>query len=287
MQIYLDRRFVAEKKAVVSVFDHGFLYGDGIFETLRAYDGRLFRVDEHLARLKESAKRLKIALPCALPVLRRLMFQTLTTNHLKNALLRIAVSRGAGPIGLDPALCRKPTLVIIPRAFNGWAPIQYRKGLTVAIVSVRRTPSLALNSRIKSMNFLNNILAKIQAKETHADEGLMLTLDGYLSEGSISNLFLVKRRRLYTPAANLGILVGITRQVVTGLAEQARIPVREARLLPSDLYKADECFLTNTSMEIMPVAKADGIKIGDGKPGPVTRLLQKAYREQVRLECRI
>jgi branched-chain amino acid aminotransferase len=287
MRIYLNRRFVAEKKAVISVFDHGFLYGDGIFETLRAYDGRLFRLDEHLTRLKESAKRLKIALPYTLPVLRRLMFQTLTTNHLRNALIRIAVSRGAGPIGLDPALCLKPTLVIIPRAFNGWASIQYRKGLKVAIVSIRRTPSQALNARIKSMNFLNNILAKTQAKENHADEGLMLTLDGYLSEGSISNLFLVKHRRLYTPAANLGILVGITRQVVIRLAEQTRIPVREARLMPSDLYKADECFLTNTSMEIMPVVKADGVKIGDGKPGPITRHLHEAYRERVRLECRI
>jgi len=281
MRIYLNRRFIDEKKALISVFDHGFLYGDGIFETLRAYDGQIFRLDEHLARLKESATRLKLVLPHALPVLRRLMFKTLAVNDLRNALLRIAISRGPGPIGLDPALCRKPTLVIIPRAFNGCPPMLYRKGLKVSIVSIRRTPSQALDARIKSMNFLNNILAKSQAKENRADEGLMLTLNGYLSEGSISNLFLVKRGRLYTPAANLGILMGITRQVVFELAGQRRIPVREARLLPSDLYKADECFLTNTSMEIMPVVKADGIIIGDGKPGPVTRLLHGAYREQV------
>ena len=281
MRIYLNRGFIDEKKALVSVFDHGFLYGDGIFETLRAYDGQIFRLDEHLARLKESATRLKLVLPHALPVLRRLMFKTLAVNDLRNALLRIAISRGPGPIGLDPALCRKPTLVIIPRAFNGCPPMLYRKGLKVSIVSIRRTPSQALDARIKSMNFLNNILAKSQAKENRADEGLMLTLNGYLSEGSISNLFLVKRGRLYTPAANLGILMGITRQVVFELAGQRRIPVREARLLPSDLYKADECFLTNTSMEIMPVVKADGIIIGDGKPGPVTRLLHGAYREQV------
>jgi branched-chain amino acid aminotransferase len=137
------------------------------------------------------------------------------------------------------------------------------------------------------MNFLNNILAKIQAKQNRADEGLMLTLDGYLTEGSISNLFLVKRRRLYTPAAGLGILEGITRRLVLGLAEESRIPVYEARLAPSDLYKADECFLTNTSMEIMPVVKADGIKIGDGKPGSITRLLHEAYRKRVRVECGI
>jgi branched-chain amino acid aminotransferase len=135
------------------------------------------------------------------------------------------------------------------------------------------------------MNFLNNILAKIQAKENHADEGLMLSLDGYLTEGSVSNLFLVKRRRLYTPAAGLGILEGITRQVVIELAGENRIPLHETRLRPSDLYRADECFLTNTSMEIMPVVKADGIKIGDGKPGPTTRFLKEAYRDRVRLEC--
>ncbi len=285
MRIYLNRRFVAEKKAVVSVFDHGFLYGDGVFETLRAYEGRFFRLDEHLTRLKESAKGLKITLPHTRPALHRLLYQTLAINHLKNALVRITISRGTGPIGLDPALCRKPTLVIIPRAFNGCSPIQYRKGLKVAVVSVRRTPSQALDSRIKSMNFLNNILAKIQAKENHADEGLMLSLDGYLTEGSVSNLFLIKRRRLYTPAAGLGILEGITRQGVIELAKENRIPLHETRLRPSDLYRADECFLTNTSMEIMPVVKADGIKIGDGKPGPTTRFLKEAYRERVRLEC--
>jgi len=285
MRIYLNHRFVAEKKAVVSVFDHGFLYGDGIFETLRAYEGRLFRLDEHVLRLKESAEWLKIVLPYTLPVLRRLLVQALAINHLKNALIRICISRGTGPIGLDPALCRKPTLVIIPRVFNGCPPTQYRNGLKVAIASVRRTPPQALNPRIKSMNFLNNILAKIQAKENHADEGLMLSLDGYLTEGSVSNLFLIKRRRLYTSAAGLGILEGITRRVVIELAKKNRIPLHETRLRPSDLYKADECFLTNTSMEIMPVVKADGIKIGDGKPGPSTRFLKEAYREQVRIEC--
>ncbi|MEK6683387.1 MAG: aminotransferase class IV [Nitrospirota bacterium] len=287
MRIYLNHRFVAETKAVVSVFDHGFLYGDGVFETVRAYEGRLFRLDEHLTRLKESARGLNITLPRTLPAWHRLLYQTLAINHLKNALVRITVSRGTGPIGLDPALCRKPTLVIIPRAFNGCPETPHRKGWKVAIASVRRTPSQALNPRIKSMNFLNNILAKIQAKGNHADEGLMLSLDGYLTEGSVSNLFLIKRRRLYTPAAGLGILEGITRQVVIELAKENRIPLHETRLRPSDLYKADECFLTNTSMEIMPVVKADGMKIGDGKPGPITRHLHEAYRAQVRFECGI
>ncbi|MBI3596166.1 MAG: aminotransferase class IV [Nitrospirae bacterium] len=287
MRIYLNSKFVDEQRAVISVLDHGFLYGDGVFETLRAYQGRLFRSDEHLRRLKESARGLEIFLPYTLPVLRRQLDETLLVNHLKNALLRICISRGCGPIGLDPALCRKPTFVIIPRVFNGYNPRQYHHGLKIAIVSVRRTPRSVLDPQIKSANFLNNILAKIQAKRNRADEGLMLAVNGYLTEGSISNFFIVTRGRLYTPTVDLGILAGITRRLVIDLARQADIPVKETRLRPSDLYKADECFLTNTSMEIMPVAKADGFTIGDGRPGPVTRLLHEAYQEQVRLECRI
>lgn len=287
MHIYLNNKFVAERKALVSVFDHGFLYGDGVFETLRAYQGRIFRLDEHLKRLKKSARGLKISLPQTLPVIRRHLEETLLVNHLKNALLRICISRGVGPIGLDPALCRQPTFVIIPRVFNGYNPRQYHHGLKVSIVSVRRTPRPAMDSQIKSANFLNNILAKIQAKRNQADEGLMLGINGYLTEGTISNFFIVTHGRLYTPAVDQGILAGITRRLVIDLAKQADIPVKEARLLPSDLYKADECFLTNTSMEIMPVTKADGFTIGNGKVGPFTRLLREAYQEQVRLECRI
>jgi branched-chain amino acid aminotransferase len=287
LRIYLNNKFVAEKAAVVSVFDHGFLYGDGVFETLRAYNGRLFRPDDHLRRLKDSAQKLGIGLPYSLTALRRLLGQTVSVNHLKNALIRIAISRGKGPIGLDPALCRKPTVVIIPRIFDGYSRERYRKGSRIVIVSVRRMDPQILDPQIKSMNFLNNILAMIQAKRLRADEGLMLTLDGYLSEGSVSNLFLVKRGRLYTPAVSSGILDGITRRLVIRLAKAIRIPLSETRLGVSDLYKAEECFLTSTSMEIMPVVKADGGKIGNGQPGPLTRRLHEAYRERVRIECRI
>jgi len=286
MRIFLNNKFVDERRAVVSVFDHGFLYGDGVFETLRAYQGRLFRLDEHLKRLKESAQGLEISLSYTLPMLRRHLKETLVINHLNNALLRICISRGCGPIGLDPALCQNPTIVIIPRVFNGYSEYQYYRGLKIAIVSVRRTPRRVLDPRIKSANFLNNILAKIQAKRARADEGLMLATNGYLTEGSISNFFIVRHGRLYTPAVHMGILAGITRRLVLDLAKEADIPVNETRLRPSDLHKAEECFLTNTSMEIMPVTKVDGFMIGDGKPGPVTRYLHKAYQEQVRLECR-
>ncbi|HET6464940.1 MAG TPA: aminotransferase class IV, partial [Nitrospiria bacterium] len=258
----------------------------GVFETLRAYHGSLFRLNEHLKRLGKSAQGLEITLPHTLPVLQRHLKETLVVNRLKNALLRICISRGCGPIGLDPALCQKPTIVIIPRVFNGYSERQYHNGLKIAIVSVRRTPRTVLDPRIKSANFLNNILAKIQAKRARADEGLMLTANGYLTEGSISNFFIVTRGGLYTPTVDLGILAGITRGLVIDLAKQADIPVKETRLRPSDLYKADECFLTNTSMEIMPVAKADGFTIGGGKPGPVTRFLHKAYQKRVRVECR-
>jgi branched-chain amino acid aminotransferase len=287
MRIYLNNKFVDEKKAVISVLDHGFLYGDGVFETLRAYQGRFFRLDEHLKRLKKSAQGLEISIPHILPVFRRILHETLLANKLKNALLRICISRGYGPIGLDPALCRKPTIVIIPRVFNGYNPRQYHNGFKIAIVSVRRTPRPVLDPQIKSANFLNNVLAKIQAKQKRADEGLMLGVNGYLTEGSISNLFIVRRGRLYTPTVDLGILAGITRRLVIDLAKQADIPLKETRLSPSDLYNADECFLTNTSMEIMPVTKADGVRVGNGKPGPITRLLHEAYQEQVRHECGI
>lgn len=287
MRIYLNNNFVSEQNAVISVFDHGFLYGDGAFETLRAYGGRLFRLRQHLRRLKESAQGLEISLPHTCPVLGRLLYQTLSVNHLENALLRVCVSRGRGPIGLDPALCRKPTFVIIPRVFNGYGPHKYHNGLEITVVSVRRTPRQALDPKIKSSNFLNNILAKIQAKRNHSHEGLMLSVNGHLTEGSISNFFIVKRGRLYTPGVNLDILPGITRGLVVDLAKESGIPVKETRLRPSDLYNADECFLTNTSMEVMPVVKADGFTIGGGKPGPITRLLQELYRKTVRRECQI
>jgi branched-chain amino acid aminotransferase len=287
MRIYLNNRFVPDKQARVSVFDHGFLYGDGVFETLRVYEGRIFLLNEHLSRLRNSAKALEISLPVPLTDLRRLLYQSLNRNRLRNALVRISVSRGPGPIGLDTALCREPTLIIIPRMFNGYPPAANRKGLKIAIVSVRRISPEMLDPQIKSMNFLNNIMAKIQAKRARADEGLMLSRDGCLSEGSISNIFLVKNSRLYTPAAGVGILMGITRKLVIALAQKHHIPVIETRLYPSDLYGAEECFLTNTSMEVMPVSMADGRKIGTGKPGPVTRRLQEIYTERVRNDCGI
>ena len=285
MRIYLNNQFVTQRRARVSVFDRGFLYGDGVFETLRAYNGRIFRLEDHLRRLKESARRLEIPLPYPTERLGRLLIRSLLINRLREASVRISISRGAGPVGLDPGPARRPTLVILPRAFRGYPKDRYRRGLKAAIVSVRRTPARALDPSIKSANFLNNILAEIEARKRKADEGIMLTLSGFLAEGSVSNLFIVKNRRLYTPGTDLGILAGITRQEVIRLARRAGIPLTEGHQRPSALYKADECFLTNTSMEVMPVVRADGIRIGNGKPGPVTRRLLTDYRDRVRSEC--
>jgi len=287
MLIYLNHRFVSKKQATVSVFDHGFLYGDGVFETLRAYKGRYFLLREHLARLRNSAKRLGIPLPFSLNRIRTVLYQTLTKNHLPDALVRISLTRGPGPIGLDPAFCRKPTLVVIPRIFNGYPSAVYRKGMKLAVVSVRRISPEMLDPQIKSMNFLNNIMATIEAKRAKADEGLMLSREGFLCEGSTSNIFVVKNGRLFTPPTTTGILVGTTRQVVFTLARSIRMSVVESYLLPSDLYNAEECFLTNTSMEIMPVCVADGRRIGAGSPGPLTCRLRELFKERVRSECGI
>ncbi len=286
MHIFLNGRFVSEKNATVSVFDHGFLYGDGVFETVRAYGGRIFLLERHLERLRRSARKLRLQIPFSTPRLSRLIYRTLSRNRLKDALLRVFISRGPGPIGLDPGLCPTPTVVILPRAFNGHPPHHYDKGIKVVIVSVRRVPPLSIDSSIKSANYLSNILATMEFKRKRAQEGIMLSINGELTEGTISNLFLVKKNRLYTPSPRCGILNGVTRRWVLDLARGAGIAVRETRLRRSDLYGADECFLTNTSMEVMPVVRVGGRRIGNGKPGRTTGLLLNAYRESIRRECR-
>lgn len=286
MWVYLNNRLVPRREARISVFDHGFLYGDGIYETFRSYDGVIFRLDQHLWRLSQSARLIHLRLPYSIPKLRARLYQTLEANRLSEATMRMTISRGVGELGLDPDLCARPTTVITTRVFSGYPKALYHRGLVAAVVTIRRLGSDALDPRIKSTNFLNNILAKIEAKRAGADEGLMLNHEGYLTEGTISNLFLIKKGRLYTPSPRVGLLEGITRQVVLELAGTMGIPTEESFLAPADLYKADECFLTNTSMEIMPVRKVGKVPIGHGKPGPITLELRKAFRDLVRQECR-
>jgi len=284
MLVYLDGHFVAKEKALVSVFDHGFLYGDGIYETMRAYGGQLFLLKKHLARLKRSADAISLKLPLSLGKIGEALIESLNVNKLREAYVRLHISRGPGEIGLDPALCSAPTMVITVKPFHDYPAVYFDCGVAVAIVKTRRNHPDALPPSIKGTNFLNNILAKIQADEVRAFEGIMLNWQGYVAEGTISNIFMVKKGVLYTPHMDTGILEGVTRDLVLRLATRKKIMVKEQLLRPGNFYVADECFITNTTMEIMPVTKIDKKIIGTGRPGPVTATLLQAYKKEV-LAC--
>ncbi len=283
MWIFLNDRFVTKKNAVVSVFDHGFLYGDGIYETIRSYGPRIFMRDQHLSRLRRSAEAIGLNIPIPDKDWPGLLHEAMARNRVGNdrvdAYLRITISRGIGEIGLDPSLCPNPTIVIMAKALQPPAPALYRVGVDVIIARTRRNLPSALSPHIKATNFLNNILAKREAIAARAFDSLLLNWEGCLAECTISNLFFVSRRGcLRTPALDCGILDGITRSTVLLLAREEGLQVEEGWYGPQALLEADECFLTNTSMEIMPVRIVDNRPIGSGKPGPVTRRLRAAFR---------
>jgi branched-chain amino acid aminotransferase len=282
MLVYLDGRFVAKEQARVSVFDHGFLYGDGIYETMRAYGGKLFLLKKHLARLKHSSDAISLKLPMRLDKIGDALNESVSINKLQEAYVRLHISRGPGEIGLDPALCAAPTMVIVAKPFHDYPAAYYAQGVSVAIVTTRRNHPLALPPSVKGTNFLNNILAKIEAIKAGAYEGIMLNWEGYVAEGTICNIFMVRKGVLYTPHLDTGILEGVTRDLVLRLAKRKKIPFREVMLRPKDLRASNECFITNTTMEIMPVTTIDEKKIGQGIPGPVTAALHQAYRKEVR-----
>ena len=284
MLVYLDGHFVPKAQAVVSVFDHGFLYGDGIYETMRAYDGKLFLLKKHLQRLKRSAAGIALKLPLPLDHIGETLNESLRVNKLQDAYVRLHISRGPGEIGLDPALCIAPTMVIVAKPFHDYPAAYYENGVSVAIVKTRRNHPLALSPSIKGTNFLNNILAKIEAIKAGAFEGIMLNVSGYIAEGTISNIFIVKKGVLYTPHKDTGILEGVTRDLVIRLAKKKNIPVREALLRPKSLQLADEVFITNSTVEVLPVTVVDKKSVGKGKPGPVTAVLLQAYKKEV-LAC--
>ncbi|NOY54225.1 MAG: aminodeoxychorismate lyase [Deltaproteobacteria bacterium] len=275
MKVYINGDFFEPQEARVSVFDHGFLYGDGIFETLRSYRGRIFRFDDHFDRLQASADKIALPLPWKKEDCRNLLKEALQINDCPDALLRLSLSRGEGPPGLDPALCKKPTIVVMVRPFHGYPPEDYARGVTIAVVSVRKNLTSALDAGIKSTNFLNNILAKIEAKNAAAMEGVLLNQDGFLTEGTVSNLFFVSHNILCTPSTECGILEGITRKVILELAREEKIVVHEGTFPPEALSNADEVFLTNTSYEVMPVNRVDRQSF---RVGPITRRLMEAYR---------
>jgi branched-chain amino acid aminotransferase len=284
MWIYLNDRFVREEKAVVSVFDHGFLYGDGVFETLRAYDGAIFSLRGHLDRLKKSARAIGLPLPDL--SFDELLRAALLKNGLREAILRITLSRGPGPLAPSPRGCPSPTLVIFARPFIPPPRRLYARGLSAILARTRRNPAEALDPRIKSANFLNLIMAKREAERQGAQEAILLNAGGELAEGSTSNLFFVKGETVYTPSRKAGILEGITRQVVLILARENAIPLVEGCFPPAALRSADEAFLTNTSWEIAPLTRLDRSAIGTGRPGRVTRRLIRLFQVKVREEVR-
>jgi branched-chain amino acid aminotransferase len=281
MWIYLNNRFVSKEEAKISVFDHGFLYGDGVFETLRSYGGKVFMLSEHIARLEQSAARLHIPMPVKRSRLSAIVTESLELNKLTDAYLRITVSRGLGEFGLDPALCKNPTLVVIAKPFEPYPESFYADGVSVAVVQTRRNLPEALPPHVKSLNYLNNILAKMEATALGAYDAVLLNHQGEVTEGTTSNIFVALGGRLLTPASDCGILAGITRNLVLRLARELEIPTEETRLTAADLPIADECFLTNTTVEVLPVTQVDGQSIGEGRPGEITRRLHASFRDSL------
>ena len=281
MWIYLNNKFVTDKEAVVSVFDHGFLYGDGVYDTIRSYGPRIFMRDEHLSRLFRSAEAIGLTIPIPLERWGDILHETMIRNEVgteqRDAYLRITVSRGAGDIGLDPALCASPTVVVMARLLVPPAPSLYETGVTVIVASTKRNLPSALSPQIKATNFLNNIQAKREAIAAGAFDSILLNWEHHLTESTISNVFFVLDGTLLTPALECGLLDGITRMTVIQLAKELDIHVEEGRYTVDQLYQADECFLTNTSMEIMPVTSIDRRPVGDGKPGPLTLKLREQF----------
>ncbi len=281
MKIYLDGKFVDESEAKVSVFDHGLLYGDGVFEGIRLYGGNIFRLDEHLERLEYSAKALMLAIPLDRARLAEATCETCRVNGLSDAYIRLVVTRGVGDLGLAPWLCPKPTLFIIASRISLYPQEHYDNGLAIVTVPTRRISPAALPPTVKSLNYLNNILGKIEARQFGALEAIMLNDQGYVAECTADNIFAIHKGAIITPAASQGALKGITRGAVFDIAAELGIPIREADMTRYDLWCADECFLTGTGAEIVPVSKLDGRQIGEGRPGPLTREVMKAFRRRV------
>ena len=276
--IYLNGMYVPEEEAKISVFDHGFLYGDGVFEGIRAYGGRIFKLDEHLVRLYESAKSIMLEVPESYQAMKEAVLQTVRENKLTDAYIRVVVSRGTGDLGLDPRKCPKATTVIIVSSITLYPAELYEKGLQVITVATRRNVPDALDPQIKSLNYLNNILVRIEANRAGVFEAIMLNGQGYVAEGTADNVFIFKKGKLFTPPAYVGALCGITRQVIIDLALEAGIPLEERPFTRHELYVAEECFMTGTAAEVIPVIEVDGRQIGSGTPGSVTRQLVARFR---------
>lgn len=284
LKVYLDGKFIPEKEAKVSVLDHGLLYGDGVFEGIRAYNGRVFRLSEHLDRLYESAKTIMLKIHLPKDELEQVVLETMRVNKLRDAYIRLVVTRGRGDLGLDPRKCPKATIFVITDKIVLYPASYYREGLAIVTVATQSSLLEVLNPRVKSLNYLNNIMAKVEAINAGVEEAIMLTQDGYVSECTGDNIFMLRRGVLLTPPTYLGILEGITRNAVIELARKLRLEVNEQIFTRHDLFNAEECFLTGTAAEVVPVTKIDGRVIGEGKPGEITKKLIEEFRLLTQME---
>ncbi|NBS51186.1 MAG: branched-chain-amino-acid transaminase [Spartobacteria bacterium] len=279
MKIYIDGEFYEKENAKISVFDHGLLYGDGVFEGIRFYNGRVFRLEEHIDRLYDSSHAICLNVGLDKQTLTEALLQTIRLNELRDGYVRLVVTRGCGDLGLNPALCPRATVFIIASKITLYSEEKYEKGLEVVTCATRRIPHGALSPMVKSLNYLNNVMAKIEAQHAGAGEGLMLNEQGFVSECTGDNIFTVKKGIIYTPPISSGALSGVTRNVVFEMAAELGITILEPNMTRYDIFTADECFLTGTAAEIIPAVKLDTRAIGSGTPGPLTRKLIARFRE--------
>ncbi len=284
MKIYLDGKFVDPADAKISVFDHGLLYGDGVFEGIRLYGGNVFRLEEHLERLEYSAKAIMLDLPLSRQELSEITCETCRQNGLKDGYIRLVITRGVGDLGLSPWTCPKPSVFVIASKISLYPQEHYDNGLAIVTVPTRRINPAALPPTVKSLNYLNNILGKIEAKQFGALEAIMLNDQGHIAECTADNVFIVHKGEIITPAASQGALKGITRQTVIDIAAELKVPLREVNMTRYDVWCADECFLTGSGAEVVPVVKLDGRVIGYGKPGAITKRVLEYFRRRVLVE---
>ncbi|PIQ88609.1 MAG: branched-chain-amino-acid transaminase [Candidatus Omnitrophica bacterium CG11_big_fil_rev_8_21_14_0_20_42_13] len=284
MKIYLNGRLLDKSDAKISVFDHGLLYGDGVFEGIRSYNCLIFRLKDHIERLYNSAAAIMLESPLSKEGMVEAIVKTLKANKLKDAYIRVVITRGEGDLGLDPRKCKNPSIFIIADKIALYPEEFYKKGLEINTVPTRRNINEALSPQIKSLNYLNNIMAKLEAINCKVEEALMLTQDGYLCECSGDNIFLVKGSKLLTPQTSMGILAGITRAAIMDIAVKRNMAVSEAMLTRYDLFSADEVFLTGTAAEIIPVVKIDGRRINNGKPGNITLVLKEEFSKLTKID---
>jgi branched-chain amino acid aminotransferase len=278
--VYLNGNFVKREEACISIFDHGLLYGDGVFEGIRAYDGNIFKLKEHLERLYRSAKVISLDIPIKIKDMEDSVVQTVRKNELQDVYIRLVVTRGEGDLGLSPDKCKKPTIIIIADKIKLYPEEFYKKGLKIITASTRRNIPEALNPRVKSLNYLNNIMAKIEANLAGVPEALMLNREGYVAECTGDNIFIISRKGIvFTPPPYLGTLTGITRRTIIDICKEKGMGVEESPFTLFEVYNARECFLTGTAAEVIPVVNVDGRAIGNGEPGEITKNLIDEFRK--------